>query len=202
MLDIKFIRENKDIVAAAIKNKNREVDLDLLLELSDKRKALKQEIDTVNQGRNEAAQARDAEKGTQLKKEIEVLEKDFTEIDKQFFALMAKVPNIPSPDTPIGPDESANKVIRTWGDKPQFDFEPKEHDELGKNLGILDIETAGEISGSRFAYIKGDLALIQFALLQFCFSLLTNKEKRESIAKEAGVSVEVTPFIPIIPPVF
>ncbi|KKR31584.1 MAG: Serine-tRNA ligase [Parcubacteria group bacterium GW2011_GWF2_39_8b] len=202
MLDIKFIRENKDIVASAIKNKNRDVDLDILLELSDRRKSLKQEIDNVNQGRNEAAKSRDVEKGTQLKKELEMLEKDFNEIDKQFFALMAKVPNIPSPDTPIGKDESSNKVMREWGTKPQFDFEPKEHDELGKALGILDIETAGEISGSRFAYIKGDLALLQFTLLQFCFSILTNKEQLKSIAKEKNVQFSIGTFVPIIPPVF
>ena len=112
MLDIKFIRENKDIVASAVKNKNREVDLDLLLELSDKRKALKQEIDNVNQKRNEAAKMRDAESGSELKKEIERIEKIFNEVDKDFISLMAKVPNIPSLDTPIGPDQSGNKVLR------------------------------------------------------------------------------------------
>jgi len=202
MLDIKFIRENKDIVSEAVKNKNREVDLDLLLDLGDKRKSLKQEIEAVNQKRNEAAKSRDVEKGTELKKEIEGLETNFNDIDKQFISLMAKVPNIPSLDTPVGPDESGNKIIRKWKELPLFDFEPKEHDELGKNLGILDIETAGEVSGSRFSYIKGDLAMIQFAIIQFTLSVLTNKEKLEEIAKEANVNVAVTAFTPIIPPVF
>ncbi len=202
MLDIKFIRENRDIVASALKNKNREVDLDLLLSLSDKRKALKQEIDNVNQKRNEAAKSRDIEGGVQLKKDIEVLEKDFNEVDKQFISLMIKIPNIPSLDTPIGPDDSANKVIRTWGEIPKFSFKPKEHDELGKALGIIDIETAGSVSGSRFAYIKGDLALIQFALLQFCLGELTKKEKIESIIKEYNINIDSTAFIAVIPPVF
>ncbi len=202
MLDIKFIRENKDLVAAAVKNKNREVDLDLLLDLADKRKSLKQEIDTVNQKRNEAAKLRDIEAGTSLKKEVEKLESEYNEIEKKFISLMAKVPNIPSLDTPVGPDASGNKVVRSWGETPKFDFEPKEHDELGKNLDILDIETAGEVAGSRFSYIKGDLALLQFALLQFSLGILTDKEKLESIAKEANVAVSVTAFTPIIPPVF
>ncbi len=202
MLDIKFIRENKEIVSSAIANKNRVVDLDELLSLYDKRKALKQDIDNVNQKRNEAQKNRDNEAGSQLKKELENLEKDFGDIDKQFISLMAKVPNIPSLDTPVGKDESGNKVVRKWGETPIFDFEPKEHDELGKNLGILDIETAGEVSGSRFAYIKGDLALLQFALLQYCFSVLTNKDKLESITKELNINVDVTAFTPIIPPVF
>ncbi len=202
MLDIKFIRENRDVVATAIKNKHREINLDELFELSDKRKALKQEIDNINQKRNDAAKARDIEVGTQLKKEIEVLERDFNDIDKKFISLMVKVPNIPSLDTPIGPDESGNKVLRQWGEIPKFDFKPKEHDELGENLDILDIKTAGEISGSRFAYLKGDLVLMQFALLQFCFNLLTNKEKLEPIAKNVNLPNELTSFIPVLPPVF
>lgn len=202
MLDIKFIRENKDIVAAAVKNRNREVDLDELLALADTRKSLRQEIDNLNQQRNEAAKNRNIEKGGQLKKEMEGMEAEYAELDKKFLNLMFKVPNIPSIDTPVGPDESGNKVIRSWGEVPKFDFVPKEHDELGKNLDILDIETAGDVSGSRFAYIKGDLALIQFALLQFCFHLLNDKEKVDSIAKEAGVSVPSKAFTPFIPPVF
>jgi seryl-tRNA synthetase len=202
MLDIKFIKENKDVVANAIKNRNREIDLDELLALSDKRKSLRQEIDNTNQKRNEAAKSRDVEQGIKLKKDIEVLEKDFAEVDKKFIGMMLKVPNIPSPDTPVGPDESGNKILRKWGEIPKFDFQPKGHDELGKNLDVIDIDTAGEVSGSRFAYIKGDLVLVQFALIQFCLNTLTSKEKLESIAKEAGVSVEVTAFTPVIPPVF
>jgi seryl-tRNA synthetase len=202
MLDIKFIRENKDIVAAAVQNKNREVNLDEVIDLYEKRKVSKQEIDLINQQRNEAAKSRDIEKGTQLKQELEQLENEFNELDKKFFGLMAKIPNVPSIDTPIGKDESHNKVIRTWGEIPHFDFEPKEHDELGKNLDILDIETAGQVSGSRFAYIKGDLARLQFALQHFCIEILTNKGKLEEIAKEKNISVAVDAFIPVIPPVF
>jgi len=202
MLDIKFIKENKDIVALAVKNKNREVDLDELLSLYEQRKSIKQEIDEINQKRNEAAKTRDVDAGTQLKRESEILEKDFAEVDKKFINLMAKVPNIPSIDTPVGKDEVENKVIRKWGDIPEFSFTPREHDEIGRHLGIIDTDTAGEISGSRFAYIKGDLALLQFALIQYCFSILTNIDKLESIAKSAGLSTKITAFTPIIPPVF
>lgn len=202
MLDIKFIKENKDLVAEAIKNKKRDVDLDELLRLSEERKVLHLKIDTLNQARNEAARTRDVENGTKLKKEAEGLEEEFKKIEKDYISMMLKVPNIYSPDTPIGEDESANKVLREWGDKPKFDFKPKEHYEIGEALGIIDTETATEISGPRFAYIKGDLALLQFALVQFCFEILTNKEKLEKIAQEAGLSIAVTPFTPVIPPVF
>lgn len=202
MLDIKFIKENKEIVAEAIKNKNRSVDIDELLNISEKRKTLKLEIETINQQRNEAAKNRDNERGTQLKKELETLEIEFNLVDKAFIALMSKVPNIPSIDTPIGPDERGNKVLRTWGEKPIFSFEPKEHDELGKNLGIIDVETAGDISGSRFSYLEGDLVMLQFAILNFCLSIFTDKETLESVAKDSGVNVDVTSFKPILPPVF
>lgn len=185
MLDIKFIRENKELVAQAAKNKNREIDVDRILLIAEERKRLRTEIDGINQQRKLAAEARDAARGTELKAELEQLEKDYAEADKLFVSLMIKVPNIYSADTPVAPDESGNKVIRSWGEKPQFSFEPKEHSEIGKALGIIDTETAAEIAGSRFAYLKGDLVLMQFALLQFAMKTLVEKG-----------------FNPVIPPVF
>jgi seryl-tRNA synthetase len=202
MLDIKFIRENKEVVAAAIKNKNRTVDLDQLITLYEKKKALTQKLDELNRERNEAAKVRDIEKGTALKKESEGLQEEQNQAEKEFVAMMLKVPNIPSLDTPIGADEKNNKVIRQWGEKPQFSFKPKDHVELGEALGIIDTETAAKVSGSRFSYIKGDLVLVQFALLNFCLKTLTNKETLEQIAKDAGLSIKVTPFVPVLPPVF
>jgi len=86
--------------------------------------------------------------------------------------------------------------------QPVFSFKPKEHSELGIALGIIDVETAAEVSGSRFAYLKGDLVLLQFAILQFCLGIFTDREKLESIAREAGLDVKVTPFTPVLPPVF
>lgn len=175
MLDIKFIKENKDLIVQAAKNKNREVDVDRIVLIAEERKRLRTEIDNVNQQRKLAAQDRNAELGIKLKNDLEQLEKDFAEADKLFVSLMIKVPNIYSADTPVGPDESGNKVIRSWGEKPNFNFTPKEHFELGKALGVIDTETATEVSGSRFAYLKGPLALMQFALLQFAIGKLVQK---------------------------
>lgn len=187
MLDIKFIKENKDLVtqAAKNKNKNKDIDVDEIVRISEERKKLRTEIDTLNQRRKEAANARDNALGTQLKIDLEDLESRFGDVDKQFVALMIKVPNIYSADTPVGKDESDNKVLRICGELPNFNFTPKSHDEIGKELGIIDTETAAEVSGSRFAYIKGNLALLQFALIQFALKLLVEKG-----------------FTPIIPPVF
>lgn len=202
MLDIKFIKENKDIVLSALKNKNRDVDLDELLALAEQRKTLKQEVDDLNKKRNDAARVRDIDAGTQLKREADILEKEFAEVDKKFIVLMSKLPNVPSIDTPVGKNETENKVIRKWGELPQFGFKAVEHDELGRHLGVIDTDTAGEVSGSRFAYLKGDLALMQFALIQYGFDILTNKEKLESIAKNANLDIRVESFVPVIPPVF
>lgn len=202
MLDIKFIKDNKDIVEAAVKNKNRQVNIDELLKTFDLRKDLRKQLDDLNTERNLAAKNRDIKKGIELKKQAEDLEAKYNKTDKDFVSFMIKVPNIPSVDTPVGPDESGNVVIRNWGEKPKFDFEPKEHFDVAGALGLLDTETAAKISGSRFAYIKGDLAMMQFALIQHCLNILTNNDTLEKIATDAGLSINTKSFIPIIPPVF
>lgn len=202
MLDIAFIKEHADVVEKAIADKKGEpVDLKRVLKLHDELTQLRSKVSQINEERNKAAKERDIETGTRLKEEGQQLEEQLRVAEKEFISLMVKIPNIPSPDTPIGPDESANKVLRKWGEPKNFSFKPKEHWELGADLGIIDTETAAEISGSRFAYIKGDLALLQFALIQHVLSTLTNKEKLNTIAQDAGISVEVTPFVPIVPPV-
>ncbi|MFZ3020355.1 MAG: serine--tRNA ligase [Minisyncoccia bacterium] len=202
MLDIRFIKENKELVESAVKAKNRDVDIEALLKLSDERKELKTQIDDLNQKRNIAAKEQNREEGTRIKKELEVLEEKFKIVDKDFLTVMLKVPNIFSPDTPIAQDESGNKVIRQWGEKPNFSFKPKEHYEIGEPLGVIDTETAGKISGSRFSYIKGDLARMQFAIIQLCLDILTDEKRLQKIADDAGLAIKATPFTPVIPPVF
>lgn len=202
MLDITFIRENPDIVRAALKNKNREdVDLDRVLALADERKKMAGNVSEINRKRGVAQEARDAEAGRQLKEDLRVAEEKYQTLEKELVSLLVKIPNIPSADTPIGPDESANQVLRKWGEKTPFTFTPKAHWELGKDLGIIDNEKAAEISGARFTYLKGDLALMQFALIQLAMRVLTSREELEKIAQEAGVVINTKPFIPVIPPV-
>jgi seryl-tRNA synthetase len=201
MLDIKFIEENPDVVRAAIKNKKTEpVDIDELIALAAERKSLRQKVDETNKKRNEAAAARDVEAGKKLKEELAALETEFGAVDKKFAALMLKLPNIPSPDTPIGEDESANKILRQVGEKRHFGFKPKEHFELGEALGLLNAEKAGEVSGARFAYFMGDLAMMQFALLNLALKVLTDEEILKDIAARAGLNVSTKPFVPVVPP--
>jgi seryl-tRNA synthetase len=203
MLDLQFIRENEDIVRAALKNKNREgtVDLKRVLELAEERKLAAASIADINRRRKLAADARDAETGKQLKEESKVAEERYAELEKELVPLLIKIPNIPSADTPVGPDESGNVVIKQWGEKREFDFEPKAHWDLGRELGIIDSEKAAEVSGARFTYLKGDLALMQFALIQLVMSVLTSRDELAKIIKEWNLSVSDKPFIPVVPPV-
>lgn len=201
MLDIKFIQDNKEVVAKALTDKNREpVDLDKIIDLYDKRKEIRQTIDGLNAKKNEAAKERNVEAGKAVKESLQSAEEELRQVEKEFLSLMVKIPNIPSIDTPIGKDESENKTLRQVGEKPKFDYTPKPHWEIGKDLGIIDNESAAEVSGARFTYLKNDLVLMQFALIQFAFDVLTDEELLASIAKETGLDIKVTPFMPVIPP--
>ncbi|HEV8666345.1 MAG TPA: serine--tRNA ligase [Candidatus Paceibacterota bacterium] len=201
MLDIQFIKENPDLVRAAIKNKNREgIDLDRILELAETRKKAAGEIGDINKKRNEAQAARDIEGGKRLKEELVAAEEKFKEIEKELVALLVKVPNIPSADTPVGPDESGNVVVRQWGEKPQFTFTPKAHWDIGKELGIIDNEKATEVSGPRFTYIKGALASLEMAMMRYAFDVLTSEKTLGEIIANNNLQISGKPFIPVIPP--
>ena len=202
MLDIKFIRENPDIVRAALKNKKAApVDLDTLFVLADKRKALAQKVDDIQRQRNDAQNARNVDEGKRLKDELQTLETEKADLDKEYVGMMIKIPNIPSVDTPLGKDESENKITREWGEKPEFAFTPKDHATLGKELGIINSEKAAEVSGARFSYLMGDLVLLEWAMMQFAMSVVTSEAKLKEIADAEGLTVSTKPFIPVLPPV-
>jgi seryl-tRNA synthetase len=210
MLDIAFIREHAELVKEVAKNKRVNVDIDGLLTLDGQRKELQQKLDSVNQQKNELAagkQGKPSEEamatGRKLKEEAAAVEAELKEVEASYYHLLEQVPNVYSKDTPVGPDESANVVLRIWGEKPTFDFKPLAHWELGKKLGIIDSERAAKVSGSRFTYLKGPLAQLEFALIQFVLSQVTNKDRLQEIITKARLDdVVATPFIPIIPPVF
>ena len=213
MLDIKFIRENKDIVQTGAKKKRIEIDVEKLIALDDTRLGELKEVEElrgeVNRVSNDIARDQDSAVKIQLieemravKEEIKAKEEKLKKTVEEWQKMMLKIPNIPSVDTPEGSDEKSNQVLRSWGEKPQFSFPPKEHYELGKTLGIIDTETAAEVASSRFSYLKGDLVLMQFALIQVCLEILTSEETLKKIADESDISVVPSKFIPVVPPVF
>ncbi len=207
MLDIKFIRENQELVKKTLKNKRVDFDLDKLIALDERRRHVIGELEGKRAKQNAGSKGgpkspTEIETLKKVKDEIKILEEEMGHVEKEFDDSISKIPNIPSEDTPIGKDESENKVIREVGKKKNFDFKPKEHWELGQALGIIDTETAGNVSGSRFAYIKGGLGLLQFALVQLVFSVVTDEGTLKKIIKKAGLNIKVKPFVPVIPPVF
>ncbi len=213
MLDIQFIRSNKETLAKVAKDKGLAFDVEALLAKDQERIALLQEIeelkslkndinDLIQQAKTDEERAEIIAKGKEIKVKLDEKEPLFVAVKGEYDVLMATVPNIVSPDTPIGKDESENVVMRQVGEKPKFEFQPKEHFQIGEALGIIDTERAAKVSGSRFAYLKGDLVLLEFALMQLAFSVLTNRETLDSIIKKNNLSISATPFIPVIPPVF
>lgn len=211
MLDIHFIRENADIVKDAARKKNVDVDVDRLLVVDEERKGYLQQVEAKRAEQNLASKsialasgeekAKLVESMQHLKAGMQELQQKFDELDLEWTKLMLAIPNIPSPDTPEGKDETENKIVREWGEKPQFSFTPKPHWELGEALGIINSQKAGEISGARFSYIMGDLALMQFALVKFVMDTLTSRETLAKIAADAGLDIDPKPFIPVLPPV-
>jgi seryl-tRNA synthetase len=211
MLDITFIRENPDIVKEAVKNKNSTADIDKLLELDERRRKLRGELDTKRAEQNRMNNIISMAKGDERQKHIEAMRfvkesaetinKEYDEVDLEWTKILLSVPNIPSPDTPIGKDEAENVVIRSYGEKPAFAFTPKPHWEIGEALGIIETQKAGQISGSRFSYIMGDLALLQIGLLQFVMKTLSSAEEIKKIVEDFNLSVSPKPFIPVLPPV-
>ncbi len=201
MIDIKYIRENIEELKKVMALKNKEVALiDELLEYDEKRRALITTTQDLREKRNQIAKAKDQiEEGKKLKIELKENEDELEKIESKYQEILYSIPNLISSDTPIGKDESENKVIRTWGEPTKFDFEPKDHLELGEKLGVIDTKTATEVTASRFAYLMGDLARMEFALVQFVFDTLTNKDILSEIAKSVGV--EEKTFIPVVPPV-
>lgn len=205
MLDIKFIRENVELVKKNNQNKRVSVDIDQLLKFDEERKVVQTELEGLRNERNKISKTRpnDVEiaEMRKLGEKIKDLESLFKDREEKIQDLLYKIPNITHESTPVGPDESGNKVLRQVGNLPNFSFQPKEHWELGQEKRLIDNERAAEISGARFTYLKGPLAILQFALINHALSILTNEQKLSKIIQEAGLKVPATPFIPVIPPV-
>ncbi len=183
MLDIQFIRENKDAIKQNCQNRHIKCDIDQLLELDEKRRQSIAKIDELKAEKNKlndllksgGNKTEIIEKGKKIKEEVDQLEPELDEIIKNWRALLLNIPNITHPDAPIGKDENDNKEIERHGEPPQFDFIPKNHEELGKNLDIIDFERAAKVAGAKFYYLKNEGALLEMALINFAFEKLLQK---------------------------
>jgi seryl-tRNA synthetase len=209
MLDIKFIRENVEAVKKSCEVRNVKCDIDRLLELDEKRKKLIGEVEELNAQKNqindEIQKTEDKkaviEKGKIVKEKLEKLKPELEEIETEYAEILMQVPNVTASDMPVGKDDSENKVIKKWGDVPEFSFEVKDHMQLGEALDLIDVKKAAEISGSRFYYLKNEAVWLQFALVNFTLSALGDQKILEEIIKDTGAKVSAKPFVPMLPPV-
>lgn len=191
MLDIKYIRENADKIQETAKLKHIDIDIGRLLNIADERGDLQSKIDELRARRNKIASfgkggkpnPEQIEEGKKIKVELASLEDKFRVLDYEYGNLMVKVPTIQSDDTPIGKDDSENVEVFRWKEPTQFDFAPKDHIQLGKDLDLIDTDRGVKVSGYRGYYLKNEAASLQLALMVYALNKLISKG-----------------FTPIIPP--
>ncbi|HEY5837594.1 MAG TPA: serine--tRNA ligase, partial [Pyrinomonadaceae bacterium] len=201
MLDLNYVRENLDAVRAALaKREMATAALDDFAAADADRRRVISESDQLNAERNAAsreigAMMKDGKRDeadarrkqvNELKERIAELDAARDQAEARMRELLSTLPNIPHESVPVGKDESANVEIRRWGTKPEFDFEPKDHVDLGTALGILDLERATKIAGARFAILNGAGARLERALIDFMLDLHTT---------EHGYTETLPPFI-------
>lgn len=183
MLDLKYIRENPEKIKEGCKKRGFDCDVSKVLELDEKIREFLSKIEDLKAQQNKLGRE-DIEEARKLKEEIKSLEPKLQELKGGLHSLLALFPNMPFDDVPVG-DESRNVVLHQVGKQPKFSFEAKDHLELAEQLDVIDVERASKVAGSRFGYLKGDLALLEFALVELAM---------KTAIREG--------FVPIVPPVF
>ncbi len=181
MLDLKFVRENPDAVRRSIELRHMKADVDAILSLYKRRNELVTHTDALRQESNNiaknmksaSADERPAliEKGKQLKEDIRKAEQESEEIEPKLKELLMLLPNLLPEDTPRGEDEEGNVLVRKYKKPTSFDFEPKDHVELGEMHDLLDFESGAKVAGTKFYYMKNDLVLLEIAIEQLAFTI-------------------------------
>ena len=198
MLELKFMRENVEMLKEVLKNRNNSIDMDAFVALDSKGREVLSEVENLKRERNNVSaeiaslkkEKKDAnhliEKMGGVSAKIKELDAELAEIDAELTHIQMTIPNVYHSSTPIGPDENHNVEIRKWGEPKKFDFEPKPHWEIGENLGILDFERGAKLSGSRFVLYRGAAARLERALINFMLDTHT---------LEHGYTENLTPFM-------
>jgi len=193
MLAREYLRGHADEYRSALKNRGAKIDLDRFLQLDSERRQTIARVESLKNQRNVASQEiatlkknkQDASAQIEAMKrvgdEIKELDGRLGDIEEELRAIELDLPNVPHETVPVGPDESANRVERTWGEKPQFDFQPKAHWDIGEELGILDFDRAAKITGARFSLITGSGARLNRALIDFFLDQNTSRGYREVV---------------------
>jgi seryl-tRNA synthetase len=186
MLDLKFIRDNTDLVRKAIEDRQDSAPLDEIMELDSERRQKLLELESLRHQKKQTAQKKRADKATveegrDLRAMIRGLEDEVRSLDSQMEELLLQVPNIPHPSTPIGADEDDSVITRSWGEPKSFSFTPSPHWKLGESLDIIDFERGVKLSGTRFYVLKGLGARLQRAIIAFMLNLHTSEHGYQEI---------------------
>lgn len=208
MIDIQYVRDNPVLVKEKSKQKGYNIDIERLLGLDKKCRELQPRVEDLRHERKVLAELakgkkpseEQIQKGQQLKETLSPIVEELDALQSALQTLLNLVPNMPMDEVPIGKSEAENKAVKTVGDKPQFDFKPKSHWELGEANGWIDKERAVKVAGSRFIYIKGDLARLEFSLWQYAIDVLSDEETLKSIIKDNNLKVSPKPFMFVLPP--
>ncbi len=187
MLEIKFIRDNADKLKQALQNRNNSFDLDEFLQKDARRRALIQEIEDLRNQRNSVSETIGQLKKVKqdalelmgrmklVNRRIKEIETELTGLEQEVVDGLLSIPNIPHESVPIGKDDTENQVVKLWGDKPSFDFEPLPHWDVGERLGILDFARAAKVTGARFCVYFGAGARLERALINFMLDMHTKR---------------------------
>lgn len=187
MLDMKFVRENPELVETMLKNRNNPLSLDTFLSLEKERRSVLSDVETLKSERNqesqEISQMKRAGENADEKiaamravgDKIAILDNRLRDIEQQLKDILMMIPNMPHFTVPVGADENDNPELRRWGTPKKFDFEPKAHWDVGENLNILDFERGGKVSGARFTFCRGLGARLERSLYNFMLNMHTEQ---------------------------
>ena len=209
MIDIQFVRDNPTVVAEKSQQKGYNIDVNKLLTLDTERLTLLGQVEELRRQRNANADVIKKagkpeqsliDQGKQLKVDLAHRESLLQQTHNEWLELLKSIPNMPLAEVPVGQSEEQNVAIKEFGNKPEFNFEPKNHAQIAEAKGWLDKERAAKIAGARFVYIKGDLVLLEFALWQFGLNTLTNRDVLADIIAQNNLNVPDNPFTPVLPP--
>ena len=179
MIDLKFLRENSQIVQKAAKDKGVEIDISHVLEIDAKHKELSLAVQKLREERNLLTSGmkgkpspEQIEKGKTLKDKLEKEEHALSAVQQELHEWLLKIPNIPADDVPVGKDETGNEEIKKAGDIPKFSFTPKSHDEIALSLDLYDTKHAAKIAGTRAYFLKNELVLLEQAVLRLALEFM------------------------------
>lgn len=187
MLDMKFVRENPELVMDAMRKRNANVNLDEFLELEKKRRELTLQVEALKSQRNAASQEigkmkKAGESADAQMAEVRALgdkiaedDKELKDIEARLKEILMTIPNMPAADTPVGSSDADNPVVRTWREPAKFAFEPQAHWDIGENLNILDVERAGKVSGARFTFYRGLGSRLERSVINFFLDIHTGE---------------------------